>query len=106
MPRQDDPLSRLRRHAYWVGAERAAKKDPTAAYLLDALQHFLSVAQAAMEDEDVPPQTAVRILDRLIYGCVPNPIQSAERERLMSTFGALLHRTPHIIPIPLQEEES
>jgi hypothetical protein len=74
---------RLRAHARRTGADRAAATDPTAHLQYEMLRHLLTMAESALDDEHVDPDTARRVLDRLIYGCTPNPIEVAERKRLV-----------------------
>lgn len=76
--------ARLNRHAAQVGADKAALTDTFASAQMHVLRYMLAVAEAAMRDEAIHPVTARRVLDRLIYGCVPNPADAADRQARMT----------------------
>jgi hypothetical protein len=95
---------RLRAHARRVGADRAAATDPTAALQLNLLRHTVAMLEAALDDEDIAPTTAQRVLDRVIYGCTPNPAEVAERERLTQLLiDRAQYRAPTIIGVPADQ---
>ncbi len=76
-------VRRLAEHAFAVGAQEAALTDPNAQFQLELLRQFITVTEAALADEGAGPVVAERVLDRVIYGCLPQPAVYAERQRLI-----------------------
>jgi hypothetical protein len=93
-PADPSPDELLNRHLDRTGARDAARQDPMAALQVAILRDFLHVLRAALADEHVDPDTAHRVIERVIYGCVPQPAvvkqMLAERRRHVED----LARTP------------
>lgn len=78
--RGSDPLSRYMQR---TGADKAAHTDPAAALQLNLLRFMISVAESAMADEGVPSGVARRVVEKLIYGCAPQPHEAQYRQTLV-----------------------
>lgn len=88
-PRTRRSQDMLNRHLDRTGSGAASRNDPTAQLQVNMLRQFLELVDAALEDEHVPRDTAIRVIDRLIYGAVPSPVEAAERQRLMQKIADL-----------------
>jgi hypothetical protein len=79
------PGELLDRHLNRVGARQAVHQDPASALQLNMLRMLLDVLHSACDDEDLDPRVTRRILDKVIYGGVPQrPVVEqmlAERSR-------------------------
>ncbi len=69
-PTTDDLLNR---HLHRTGADRAAATDPAAQLQVAMLRDFLGLLRAALDDEHTDPETARRIIERVMYGAAPQP---------------------------------
>lgn len=69
--REPTPSDLLHRHLDRVGARKAVHQDPAAALQLNVLRMLLDVVHSACDDEHLDPQVTRRILDKVIYGGVP-----------------------------------
>ena len=76
----------LKRHLRRTGADTTNLRDPYGQAQTSMLRLFLSVLQAALDDEHVEPRTAQRVIERVVYGAVPQPPAS---ERLIELTGKL-----------------
>lgn len=60
-------------HLHRSGADRAEATDALTSLTVGLLRDMLRLVDAAMEDEEIDPATARRILERAIFGAVPLP---------------------------------
>ncbi len=65
------PRDLLDRHLNRVGAREAVHRDPAAMLQLNVLRMLLDVVHSACDDEHLDPEVTRRILDKVIYGGVP-----------------------------------
>lgn len=80
--REPRPGDLLDRH---VGRMSVKKhEDPLAQLQIAILRNHLDLMRAALDDEHVDPGTARRIIERVIYGATPNPVE-IEQRTLMTT---------------------
>lgn len=63
----------LDRHLGRTGADASATRDPAANLQVAILRDFLRVLHCALDDEDLDPDTTRRVIERVIYGGVPQP---------------------------------
>lgn len=63
----------LDRHLGRTGAAASASRDPAAHLQVAVLRDFLRVLQCALDDENIDPDTTRRVIERVIYGGVPQP---------------------------------
>jgi hypothetical protein len=63
----------LDRHLRRVGARDATSQDPAAHFQVAMLRDFLRLLRAALDDEHIEPGAAQRVIERVIYGGVPQP---------------------------------
>jgi hypothetical protein len=63
----------LDRHLRRTGADRSADREPMSHVQVTMLGYFLTVLEAALADEHVEPSAARRVIERVIYGAVPQP---------------------------------
>ncbi len=85
----------LRRHVNRTGANRAAESDAYAHLQITMLDVFLSVAHSACDDEGLSPQQTGRILDRIIYGCIPSAAEVEYRQMVVKDAAGLLGRVDY-----------
>lgn len=71
----------LTHHMYRTGADEAAKHDPAATLQIHLLRDFVNMLAAALDDEHVDPDIARNVIERVIYGGVPNPGEVYQRLR-------------------------
>lgn len=69
-PTTDDLLDR---HLGRTGTRRATDLDPASYFQVHLLRHFLRVLHSALDDEHVDPEVSRRVIERVIYGGVPQP---------------------------------
>jgi hypothetical protein len=72
----------IRRHLRRSGTEHADLTDPLTHLTTGVLRDILRLVDAALDDEQIDPAIARRILERIIYGAVPLPSHVEERKRL------------------------
>jgi hypothetical protein len=63
----------LERHLVRTGGDAAIIRDPTSQFQVALLRDFLRVLNSALDDELVDPAVTRRVLERVIYGSVPQP---------------------------------
>lgn len=72
----------LSRHLHRIGADETNLRDPHGYAQTSMLRLFLNVLQSALDDEHLDPEVAQRIVERLIYGAVPQPPAAEQMEAL------------------------
>lgn len=73
---------RLAEHVDRTGAQAAVLADATARLQYELLRQFVTIAEAALANVGIPDQEAGRALDLIIYACVPDPVEVAQRKQL------------------------
>lgn len=75
-PTTDDLLDR---HLGRTGARKASNEDAAANVQVSMLRDLLRVLHAALDDEHVDPDIGRRVIERVIYGGVPQPSEVEQR---------------------------
>lgn len=75
-PTTDDLLNR---HLGRTGARQTANEDAAAHLQVAILRDFLRVLHSALDDEHIDPEVSRRVIERVIYGGVPQPAEVKQR---------------------------
>jgi hypothetical protein len=76
---------RLRQHMRAVRADNAALVDAASSMQTYLLDMFLDVLETALVDTGVDPNYWTDVIDRVVYGCVPQWPAAQEHARLLRT---------------------
>jgi hypothetical protein len=79
------------------GAQEAANTDPYTALTTDLLANFLHHFEIALEGEHLDPAVEERIIERVVYGALPNP---EEVRRRLGVEQRLIDTTAKLPPAP------
>lgn len=84
---------RLQAVAEAVGATTASGMDPVAQLQSHMLRQQLQVVCSVLMDEDLDMATYVRIIDKIIYGCLPQSHETQwRRDQLARTVAEAMNR--------------
>lgn len=76
-----DITARLGRHAVRLGDNLTKDKDSVEHFQIFLLRNFLDLLRSAMDDEEVDPEVARRVINLVMYGGYPMPGQRGIIER-------------------------
>lgn len=75
--------SLLNDHLRRTGVHTLARQDAQAHADITRVRYLVNLVEAALSDEDIPWETARRVLERVIYGGIPHPADVEERIQLI-----------------------
>lgn len=90
--REPRPGDLLDRHLSRAGAKK--HEDPMAQLQIAILRNHLDLLRSALDDEHVDPDTARRVVERVIYGATPNPVEVEQRNLMTARMTEALKNQP------------
>lgn len=96
------PSEMLDRHARRVGVK--PEQDVAAQFQMSLLRNFIDLLHSALDDEHMDPDVTRRIIERVIYGGMPNSAEVEYRVGLTERMADALARgstTPILDPTKL-----